>query len=200
MRININTSLVFLFAISTLSLRGSEESPKSLENIFSHLADRMYCISEVNGNSQNEIEKELDKSTKEIEEIFNSQAIMPDDNRGAFFGAAACGNKEIIKMFIGKGFDVEEDNEAGQTVIMVAAMWGNIETLQALIDAGANLEAKDKNGRSVGYFAMFVPNNYQIDMFSMLPKFLIANARYKDRDPFTACKEIIIENKKIIKK
>jgi hypothetical protein len=55
-------------------------------------------------------------------------------------------NASIVKALLAMGADVEVRSPAGYSVIMVAASVANPEAIQILIEAGADVNAKDGNG------------------------------------------------------
>ncbi len=173
------------------------QAAENLNRIFSNLADRMYCISEMNGNSDGDIEKELDERTLEIKEILQNNALDPEKNIELFFKACAYGNRAIIDLFVNANFNVNPSIENVKTPAMIAALHGNIETLEALIKHGADLNATDSGGNAIEQYATFVPENLHIgmNMFVLLPKYLIAQARYKNQNPFAECKKKVMECK-----
>lgn len=65
-----------------------------------------------------------------------------------FFDAARIGNNEVIKKFIDSGFPIDLRNHQSYTVLMVAAYQGQRETVQLLLDEGANACIKDKRGNT----------------------------------------------------
>ena len=54
----------------------------------------------------------------------------------------------VLKTLIAEKATVDAPNESGQTPLMLAARTGDIKAVQALIDAGASVKAKDKEGKT----------------------------------------------------
>jgi ankyrin repeat protein len=75
----------------------------------------------------------------------------------------------MIKALIVKGADVNMvDRETGETPLMFAARYSTSEVVGVLLDAGAEVNAKDKNGRT----ALFAANEnpYRDDMIKLLKR------------------------------
>ncbi len=68
------------------------------------------------------------------------------DTRGLFTtqGAAV----DTLKLLLAKGGDINAGNQRGQTALHGAALWGWSDVVQFLAGNGANLEAKDANGKT----------------------------------------------------
>ena len=58
-------------------------------------------------------------------------------------GAAQRNDVPTIQRYISEGADVNLATSAGQTPLHIAAMWGNLDVLNALIAAGADLNAQN---------------------------------------------------------
>ena len=56
------------------------------------------------------------------------------------------GRCEVVRYLIKHGADVNTRNKAHQTPLILAAHHGDVEANEALMDAGAELEAADGNG------------------------------------------------------
>lgn len=73
------------------------------------------------------------------------------------YDAALDGNLEKVKSFINNGFDVNQANEDGHTVLMLASFNGHTEICEYLLDKDAHIEARDPNGRTALMFASTGP-------------------------------------------
>lgn len=62
--------------------------------------------------------------------------------------AAHYGQPEIVKLLLKNGADINAiaSNAIGNTPIMAAIAGRNLEAIKSLVDGGANLKLKDKNG------------------------------------------------------
>lgn len=62
--------------------------------------------------------------------------------------AAHYGQPEIVKLLLKNGADIDAiaSNAIGNTPIMAAIAGRNLVAIKSLIDAGANLQLKDRNG------------------------------------------------------
>jgi hypothetical protein len=54
----------------------------------------------------------------------------------------------LIRLLINQGIDVNAVNKAGQTALMLAAENGNDESVKALLEAGADVNRKDREGKT----------------------------------------------------
>jgi len=96
-----------------------------------------------------------------VERLLKSGANAKSADGGgntALMSAASKGNTAIVKALLAAGADanakMSSDFNLGQTALMYATWFGdNHETVRALIDAKADLEAKDKDGRTALWFA-----------------------------------------------
>ena len=60
-----------------------------------------------------------------------------------FIGAAQRDDVQTIQTLISGDFDINRGTSAGQTPLHIAAMWGNLNALNALIAAGADLNPQN---------------------------------------------------------
>lgn len=65
-----------------------------------------------------------------------------------FFDAARTGNNEVIKKFVDSGFPINQKNTQSYTALMIAAYQGQKQTVQLLLNEGANACLKDKRGNT----------------------------------------------------
>jgi len=90
-----------------------------------------------------EILRELTAKYPELKEAATTQLLR----------AAARGQTEAVKSLIGSGVTVDSQNDFGLTSLMMAAKHGHIDTVNALLEAGADVNVKSK-GRG-GVNALF---------------------------------------------
>ncbi|HUQ33232.1 MAG TPA: ankyrin repeat domain-containing protein [Pyrinomonadaceae bacterium] len=67
-----------------------------------------------------------------------------------FVERARMGNREVVKLFLAAGMNVNAGNKRGQTALIAAAgPWsGHLDVLCALISAGADVNARDMEGQT----------------------------------------------------
>ncbi len=65
-----------------------------------------------------------------------------------FFDAARTANNEVMIKFIDSGFPINEKNAKSYTALMVAAYQGHKDTVQLLLNEGANACIEDKRGNT----------------------------------------------------
>jgi cytohesin len=61
---------------------------------------------------------------------------------------AAGDSPEILRAYLEHGADPNLQNSRGQTLLMEASQEGRAENIPVLLEAGANLDAEDKNGKT----------------------------------------------------
>ena len=91
-------------------------------------------------NKQMALIASVKKNRKDVCEYFISEGADPNM---AIRYAAMLGNKEIVKLFIDKGVNIEAKDIYGQTPLHYASGEGNIEVIDFLITKGANVNAKN---------------------------------------------------------
>lgn len=82
-----------------------------------------------------------------------NRSARDNEGRTALYAAASEGRTEIVKLLLrtdpGKAMmDPDTRDNHGKTPLMRAAWRGHMETVQVLLDAGADVNAKDENGRT----------------------------------------------------
>lgn len=82
-----------------------------------------------------------------------------DPRIDAFFNAVRMKKRESIQDYLNQGI-IDEKNESGQTVLMIAANLASPIIVQDLIAAGANIHIKDNYGNTALHYAA-------IDVFEM---------------------------------
>jgi len=72
------------------------------------------------------------------------------DGRLPWVEAALSGRAKILRLFIDAGADVNawRSGNGDQTALMMSIRWGNHGVAQMLIEAGADLNARDAEGRT----------------------------------------------------
>lgn len=86
--------------------------------------------------------------SKTIPEVVNAHLDMITQTR--------CSNRLVITFLLDNGADINAAAHQGETPLMVAAAQHNIAALRVLLEKGANVEARDKSGRTVlSYLSLF---------------------------------------------
>jgi ankyrin repeat protein len=86
-----------------------------------------------------------------IKELFKINCVYIDDEidnlgRTALLTAAKYGKMVLVKYFIEKGADINEEDKAGFTPLFMAAMDGHIEVVKMLVEKGATIDALTNTG------------------------------------------------------
>jgi ankyrin repeat protein len=63
--------------------------------------------------------------------------------------AVVMNNTRIMNFLLDGGEDINEKNEYGETILMIAVDKGRLKMVRTLIARGADVNAKDKEGKSV---------------------------------------------------
>ncbi|KXZ54426.1 hypothetical protein GPECTOR_5g8 [Gonium pectorale] len=71
----------------------------------------------------------------------------------AILGLARDNKPDEIRRLVEGGVEVDLANEFGQTALHVAALWGNVEAVQALLDLGADASVPNSRGQTPLHFA-----------------------------------------------
>ena len=72
-----------------------------------------------------------------------AQVGLPFSER-AFVESAREGNVAAVKLFLDAGMTPDAKNGEGQTPLMAATLFNQIETVEALLAGGADVDAKNK--------------------------------------------------------
>ncbi|MGH9907210.1 MAG: ankyrin repeat domain-containing protein, partial [Pyrinomonadaceae bacterium] len=64
----------------------------------------------------------------------------------SLMGAASDGDADAVRSLIGKGAEVNETTQSGQTPLMRAVIGGHVNTVRLLLEAGADVRLKDRVG------------------------------------------------------
>lgn len=83
---------------------------------------------------------------------------IPPDGLTPLLLAASVGYKPVLQIFVPNETDVDAQNEAGRTALMVAAEKGNLEAVKWLLERGAYPRAYDDDGWSALHNAAYVGN------------------------------------------
>lgn len=85
--------------------------------------------------------------------------------------------RSFVKLLIQNGADVNKDAEDGVTPLMAAAAGGDVDVVRMLLDAGAHLEPRDREGKN----ALDHASNSEIKIFLSGPYPAEAAARLKQQ-------------------
>src|SRR5688572_24171173 len=73
----------------------------------------------------------------------NAKETVVGEGRSALFHAASYGAIDIVRLLIAKGGDVNETKDGRRTPLMMAAVQGYEEVVVVLLNAGANINARE---------------------------------------------------------
>jgi len=80
-----------------------------------------------------------------------ANAMLKNNNRvdpSSILSASQKNNvAEVLRLVTDEGVDPNHGNMVGQTALHIASLWGNVETVGALINAGANVNVQNQIGR-----------------------------------------------------
>ncbi|WP_338482336.1 ankyrin repeat domain-containing protein [Wolbachia endosymbiont (group A) of Ophion costatus] len=76
------------------------------------------------------------------------QEIETEHSKNSLHLAAKLGNLEAVQDLLGKGANVNAQNDTGKTPLHWAAREGHKQVVQALLDKGANVNAEDQDGET----------------------------------------------------
>jgi uncharacterized protein len=91
--------------------------------------------------------------------------IAEDRGSNALFDSALIRNKEIVKVLIEAGADVNIQSKDGQTALIVVVGAGDEDIVELLVKAGADADIKDALGVSARKYATIFGNKNMLAMF-----------------------------------
>lgn len=87
-----------------------------------------------------------------------------EDDRNALHLACLHGHRAVAAWLLEQGLDVDDaSNALKETPLLLAAQGGHEELLEALLDAGARLDAVDWNGRNALHLAAWCNRHHLMD-------------------------------------
>jgi len=100
--------------------------------------------------------------------------------------ASKIGNTQCVKDLVEKwGFNVNAADDDGRTVLMYACLWGQKETIECLIKAGANLDAQDKyKVKAVYMLTDIMQMEGRKELIPLIKKMVKLNNNEKDNELF----------------
>lgn len=87
--------------------------------------------------------------TKKLETLLDGACAEFDKSMSVWQLVATNGHPRVVPVLLGRGFDVDARDSAGNTALMSAVCAGKAEMVEALLKAGAGAEIGDKNGKTV---------------------------------------------------
>ena len=89
-------------------------------------------------------------------ESTNSDSRFQYENLLAYyFAAARTGDEQVIKQFVQAGLPIDSFNNKGYTALMIATYHGNKNTVNTLLNLGANACLEDNRGNTALMAAIF---------------------------------------------
>jgi len=111
---------------------------------------------------------------EQLEDLFRvysedsfTNAVNHERNNGILLAASEDAGLDIVKCLKQKGVSIDQRNYYGRTVLMDAALWGHLETVQFLIDSSASKSAEDANGHRAADFAAYSKRNEKERLYRM---------------------------------
>lgn len=86
--------------------------------------------------------------------VYSTSILSSKDNKSVFLDAIKSNKKNAVKTLIDSGHDVNESH-SGWVPLMAAVNSGNLEIVQLLVSAGANLESYDNQGNTPLMYAFY---------------------------------------------
>ena len=80
--------------------------------------------------------------------IFSNQVKANDQLIDYYFSAAKTGQTQVINEFVAHGFPVNQRNNMSYTALMMATYYGHTETVERLLELGADACLRDKRGNT----------------------------------------------------
>lgn len=114
--------------------------------------------------------------------------VLNNDGQTALMIAASKGNAELIRFFGASDTDINRKNRSfGASPLIQGASTGSVETVQVLLDLGADLEARDNEGRTA---LMYAASNGTDDVVTLCSRPVPTPARsirWKNRAQYCRC-------------
>jgi hypothetical protein len=124
------------------ALRVSKDWCAAPEPIFKAIAGR-HGLRRVEPSLMETLQR-VEPSWRETVRQYREDLGSPSRPSGlGFFSAAQRDDASAIQRYISEGYDVNHVGCLGRTALHIAAMWGNLDALNALIAAGADLNAQN---------------------------------------------------------
>ena len=164
------------------------------KKIFAELADRLYVEAETRGYTE-AIDKALKKAEEQVKDLLKNSYVNPQAHPEVLFIAASYGTVAMLNLLEKAGFDIHI-TLGGRTLLMVAALSGNVEIVKELLNRGVDVNAKDDAGKTAKDYAAVILDSMKnkeqgMDMFTSIPVFLIASVRHQGENPFEAIIKLI---------
>jgi len=84
--------------------------------------------------------------------------------------ACRSGQLASVEQLIAAGANVDTQDDAGKTALMISAWWSHAKTVTALIAAGANVDAHDHDGNTALMLAAREGNTESILALTIAPE------------------------------
>lgn len=182
--------ILSLILLANMVKPAQENTDCGLSSFFSRLDDRIYCEAESSSSAPDNIKELLSKATTKFNEILNQCTPAAERTEEIMHSIAGVGTTDMLDRFERtpnfKG--VDNISEERGTPLMSAALNGNIELVEALLEKGANPTkklTKEINGTikemTPETAAMKMPLTYfggGLGVFGALPFIITAGGRY----------------------
>ena len=96
--------------------------------------------------------------------IQKGEFILQNQNYD-IYSAARNGDTEKVLDFVNLGFDIDEKNKNGHSVLMISAYAGHYDLCKILIEKGADINSVDSKGNSIIMGVVFKGYNSVFDLF-----------------------------------
>lgn len=103
---------------------------------------------------QSPLECALKNSNPAMAELLLSHGAVLPAGSDALHSAAYDGNHQALRILLTLGLDIDAPLDWGRPPLLCAAAVGNANSMQRLIDAGANLGCRDREGAGVLHLAV----------------------------------------------
>ncbi|KAL9956873.1 hypothetical protein ACROYT_G038423 [Oculina patagonica] len=131
-------------------------------------------------NSPGSVAPTINQTTIDVNADKGETQSTENEDWKLLHSAVEGGNVAIIETVLARGLDVNSKDSAGDTPLMIAALFGKIEAVNYLLDKGADLSLTAQYGRNSLHAASFGGNVAIIE--TMLSRGLDVNSKDSDGD------------------
>ncbi|XP_063901840.1 uncharacterized protein LOC135121443 [Zophobas morio] len=159
MLLNAGASINMVNKDNENALHCASESRKDNRNIIKLLIEQGMDVNAQNGNGTTALQlaclQGVDENVEMLLDFGASINIVDKNNKNALHCASESpkDNRNIIKLLIEQGMDVNAQNGNGTTALQRACLHGVDENLEMLLDFGASINIADKNNKNALHYA-----------------------------------------------